>query len=92
MNVLCDAVSVLGMCYSMGTLDVFVSAISAYMQDNGMRSPYKYRVFKMTMEGLRRYLGMGKKKKPGVEPWHVAEIVRGSVRRVCLCSSFCRQR
>ena len=76
-NILCDAVSVLGMSYSMGTLDVFVSAVSAYMQDNGMDSPYKCRVFKMTMEGLRRYLGLGKKKKPGVEPWHVAEIVRG---------------
>lgn len=72
-----DAVAVLGMCYAMGTIDVLVSVVSAYMQDGGMRSPYGSRAFKMTMEGLRGYKGMGERKKPPIEPWHVAAILQG---------------
>jgi hypothetical protein len=80
MEVLLDSVAVLGLCYSMGTLDVYVSAVSAYMQDGAMQSPWTSREFKMEMEGHRRRKGLGKKKKPPVEPWHMARILR-SIRK-----------
>lgn len=78
MEVLLDSVAVLGLCYSMGTLDVYVSAVSAYMQDGDMQSPWTSREFKMEMEGHRRRKGLGKKKKPPVEPWHMARILRST--------------
>jgi hypothetical protein len=60
---------------SVGTVTVLVSAVSSYMQDYGMRSPFENRLFAMVMKGLPRYLGAGKKKKPPVEAWHVAKTV-----------------
>jgi hypothetical protein len=75
MEVLMDSVAILGLCYAMGTLDVYTAAVSAFMQDGGMRSPYESREFKMEMEGWRRTKGLGKKKKPPVEPWHMAKIL-----------------
>ena len=62
MEVLLDSVALLGLCYSMSTLDVYVSAVSAFMQDAGMASPYESREFKMLMEAMRRRKGLGKKK------------------------------
>jgi hypothetical protein len=41
-----------------------------------MRSPYENRVFKMAMEGIKRWKGMGKNKKPGVEAKFVAMILQ----------------
>jgi hypothetical protein len=75
-EVLADSVALLGICYSMGSVDVYVSAVSAFMQDGGMQSPFGRRQFKMLMEGMRRYKGMGKKKKPPVEAKHVAWILQ----------------
>ena len=79
MEVLMDSVAILGLCYAMGTLDVYTAAVSAFMQDGGMQSPYESREFKMIMEGQRRSKGLGKRKKPPVEPWHVAKILASVV-------------
>jgi hypothetical protein len=79
MEVLMDSIALLGLCYSMGTLDVYISAVSAFMQDARMSSPYESREFKMVIEAMRRRKGLGKKKKPPVEPWHVKAILEGPV-------------
>jgi hypothetical protein len=78
-EVLIDSICILGLCYAMGTLDVYSAAVSAFMQDGNMRSPYESREFKMLMEGQRRRKGMGKEKKPPVEPWHVAKVLAAVV-------------
>jgi hypothetical protein len=75
MEVLIIAIAVLAQCYSLGTINVLASAVSAHMQDYGMQSPFSSRLFAMLMRGLPRYMGVGKKKKPPVEAWHVARIV-----------------
>jgi hypothetical protein len=75
-EVLVVTVAVLAQCYSLGTVGVAVSAVSACMQDHGLRSPFESRLFGMVMRGLPRYLGVGKAKKPPVEAWQVAKIVR----------------
>ena len=68
-DVLSDAVAVMAVCcYSVGTLDVLVSAVSAYMQHGGMASPFASKEFGAMMEGIRRWKGLGKKRKPLVEP------------------------
>jgi hypothetical protein len=54
---------------------VLLSAVSAYMQDYGLRSPYESRILAMVLKGLPRHMGQGKKKKPPMESWHVAKIV-----------------
>lgn len=46
-EVLAAAVACLAMCYSMGTISIFVSAVSAYMQDMGFASPFSVRYFRM---------------------------------------------
>jgi hypothetical protein len=74
-EVLIVSIAVLSQCYSLGTVTVLASAVSAYMQDYGMQSPFSSRLFAMLMRGLPRYMGVGKKKKPPVEAWHVARIV-----------------
>ena len=74
-EVLADSVALLGICYSMGAIDVYASAVSAFMQDGDMLSPFKNRSFKMMIEGLRRWKGMGKMKKPPIEARHVAGIL-----------------
>ena len=76
-DVLSDAVAVMAVCYSVGTLDVLVSAVSAYMQHGGMASPFASKEFGAMMEGIRRWKGLGKKKKPPVEPWHVRAVLSG---------------
>jgi hypothetical protein len=76
-DVLSDAVAVMAICYAVGTLDVFVSAVSCYMTHGGMASPFECKEFSAMMEGIRRWKGLGKKKKPPVEPWHVREILEG---------------
>jgi hypothetical protein len=75
-EVLIVTVAVLSQCYSLGTMGVIVSAVSAYMQDHGLRSPYESKLFSTVMKGLPRYLGVGKAKKPPVEAWQVALIVQ----------------
>lgn len=75
-EVLVVVVAVLALCYSWNTLAVLSAAVSAFMQDHGMGSPYESRLFQLVMRGLPRYLGAGVAKKPAVEAWHVAEIVR----------------
>ena len=75
-QVLLTVVATLSQCYSAGTVSIVVSAVSAFMQDNGMPSPYQSRLFCMVMKGMVRFLGAGKKKKPPVEAWHVAKLVR----------------
>jgi hypothetical protein len=74
-EVLSAAVAVLSLCYSVGTLQVFTSAVSAFMQDAGMPSPFQSKYFSLLMSGVTRWLGVGKHKKPPVEAWHVAEIM-----------------
>ena len=74
-EVLVIAVAVLSQCYSLGTIGVFVSAVSACLQDHELRSPFESRLFAAVMKGLPRYLGVGKAKKPPVEAWQVALIV-----------------
>ena len=76
-EVLSDAVAVMAICYAVGTLDVMVSAVSCYMQHGGMASPFKSKEFSAMMEGIRRWKGLGKQKKPPVEPWHVRAILSG---------------
>ena len=76
-DVLSDAVAVMAICYSMGTIDVFVSAVSCYMTHGGMASPFESKEFAAMIEGIRRWKGLGKKKKPPVEPWHVRAIMEG---------------
>jgi len=75
-EVLLVAVAVLSQCYSLSTVSILASAVSAFTQDYGMRTPYESRLFQMVMRGLPRYLGAGVTKKPPVEAWHVAEIVK----------------
>jgi hypothetical protein len=75
-NVLLTVVATLSQSYSAGTVGIAVSAVSAFMQDNGMGSPYQSRLFCMVMKGMVRFLGAGKKKKPPVEAWHVAKLVK----------------
>jgi hypothetical protein len=74
-EVLSAAVAVLALCYSVGTLQVFTSAVSAFMQDAGMQSPFQSKYFSLLMSGITRWLGVGKHKKPPVEAWHVAAIL-----------------
>ena len=75
-EVLSATVTVLAMHYSVGTLQVFTSAVSAYMQDSGMCSPHSCRFFSMLNSGITVWLGLGKHKKPPIEAWHVAEILK----------------
>jgi hypothetical protein len=75
-QVLLVVVATLSQCYSVSTVGILVSAVSSFMQDHGMPSPYESRLFSMVMKGVVRFLGAGKKKKPPVEAWHVAKIVR----------------
>ena len=74
-EVLLVVVAVLSQCYSLGTIGVLLSAVSAYMQDYGLKSPYEARILSMVLKGLPRHMGQGKKKKPPMEAWHVARIV-----------------
>lgn len=74
-EVLVVTVAVLSQCYSLGTIGILLSAVSAYMQDYGLRSPYESRIMTMVLKGLPRHMGEGKKKKPPMEAWHVAKIV-----------------
>lgn len=74
--VLICSTAILALSYSTGTLDVYVAAVSAYMQDSGLESPFSNRVFKMVMEGIKRWKGLGKHKKPGVEAKHVAAMLQ----------------
>jgi len=76
LEVLVVAVAVLAQSYSLGTMGVFVSAVAARLHDSELRSPWESRLFAMIMKGLPRYLGVGKAKKPPVEAWHIALIVR----------------
>ena len=75
-EVLSAAVACLAMCYSAGTVTIFVSAVSAYMQDHGFKSPFAHTFFARLYKGTVRFLGTGKKKKPPVEAKHVAAIVK----------------
>ena len=74
-EVLSAAVAVLALCYPVGTLQVFTSAVSAFMQDAGMQSPSQSKYFSLLMSGITRWLDVGKHKKPPVEAWHVAAIL-----------------
>ena len=75
-EVLCAAIACLSTCYSAGTVSIFVSAVSAYMQDFGFRSPFEHRFLSRLYAGMIRFLGAGKKKKPPVEAKHVAAILK----------------
>ena len=75
-EVLCAAIACLSTCHSAGTVSIFLSAVSAYMQDYGFKSPFEHRFLSRLYTGMIRFLGAGKKKKPPVEAKHVAAILR----------------
>ena len=89
MTVLISLVVALAPCYGTGTLDVYVAVVSAYMQDSGTRSLFDNRVFKMAMEEIKRWKGLGKNKKPGVEAKFFALIV--PMERPAGFSGYCAQ-
>ena len=70
------AIACLAMCYSAGIMTIYVSAVSAYPQDYGFKSPFADRFFARLYKGTMRFSGTGKKKKPPVEAKHVAAIVK----------------
>ena len=74
-DVLIASMATLALSYSAATVTVYVSAVSCYMQDRGLPSPSASRKFKMVFEGVQRWLGQGKHKKPGVLAAHVAAIL-----------------
>jgi hypothetical protein len=57
-EVLLVTVAVLSQSYSLGTISVLISAVSVYMQDYGLRSPYESRILAMVLKGLPRHMGM----------------------------------
>lgn len=48
------ASAMLDLLYSTGTLEIFTAAVSAFMQDSGMPSPWSDRILKTVFEGVSR--------------------------------------
>jgi hypothetical protein len=61
------SIAVLSLCYSLGTMGDIASAVSSYMHDYKLTSPYDSKLFSAGMRELPRYLGVGKAKKSPVE-------------------------
>ena len=68
----------MAICYAGSTLAVLVSAVSAYMQHVGMASPFESKEFCAMMEGIRRWKGLGKQKKPPVKHWHASAVMEAA--------------
>ena len=69
------SVAMMHLCYSMSTIEIYVTAVCVMLRVRGVSSPREVETFRMTMEGVARELGKAKQKKPPVEPHHVAAIL-----------------
>jgi len=61
--------------YALGTIKIFISAVSFYFKMKGWQAPYTNERFQMTMQGIARDIGDRKIKKPPVEARHVAALM-----------------
>ena len=61
--------------YALGTIKIFISAVSFYFKMKGWQAPYTNERFQMTMQGIARDIGDRKIKKPPVEARHVAVLM-----------------
>ena len=61
--------------YVLGTIKIFVSAVSFYFKMKGWQAPYTNERFQMMMQGIARDIGDRKLKKPPVEARHVAALM-----------------
>ena len=50
--------------YALGTIKIFISAVSFYFKMKGWQAPYTNERFQMTMQGIARDIGDRKIKKP----------------------------
>lgn len=69
------AVALMAGSYAMGTLEIFVSAVSERFRQREWGSPHADGLFKRTWEGIKRELGTQKKKKPPLEARHVEGLL-----------------
>ena len=60
--------------YAVGTISIYATAVSCFMQMQGLKSPWENALFKATFEGIRRELGTAMKKQPGIEAAHIAAM------------------
>ena len=74
-EVLRRSVALLSLCYSMSTIEIYVTAVCVMLKLRGVTSPRASETLRMTLEGVARELGRSKSKKPPVEPQHVAAIL-----------------
>ena len=61
--------------YALGTIKIFISAVSFYFKIKGWQAPYTNERFQMTMQGIARDFEDRKIKKPPIEARHVAALV-----------------
>lgn len=69
------AVALMAGSYAMGTLEIFVSAVSERFRQHEWASPHADGLFKRTWEGIKRELGTRKQKKPPLEARHVEGLL-----------------
>ena len=70
------SVALLTCCYSMGTIDIYVSAVQCFCKMAKWGSLWESEAFRATMAGVKREMGVAKHKQPPIEASHVAAMLQ----------------